>query len=145
MTWLFLYHFPLLVVENLGDCWRLVMRVVLAGYWYMYCGCPWDYMDSLLWDVVSELVIDLTLSFVVGASWYICGRYFSWGLWLQVIDWICWWHEIQLVYLWSMDSWMGLALAVDDISTMDILTTMDTYDYHWIGFFVLDISIGTGF
>ena len=85
MTWLFLYLFPLLVMENLGEHWRLVMRVVLAGYWYMYCGCSWDYMDSLLWDVVSWLVIDVTLSFVVGASWYICGRYFSWGLWLQVI------------------------------------------------------------
>ena len=47
MTWLFLYLFPLLVVENLGECWRLLMRVVLASYWYMYCGCPWNYMDSL--------------------------------------------------------------------------------------------------
>ena len=76
MAWLFLYLFPLLVVENLGEHWRLVMRVVLAGYWYMYCGCPWDYTNSLLWDVVSGLVIDLTLSFAVGASWYICERYF---------------------------------------------------------------------
>ena len=25
---------------------------------------------------MSGLVIDLTLSFVVGDSWYICGRYF---------------------------------------------------------------------
>ena len=120
MTWLFLYLFPLLVVENLGEYWRLVMRVVLAGYWYMYCGCPWDYMDSLLWDVVSGLVIDLTLSFAVGASWYICDRYCSWGLWLQVIDWICWWCKIHLVYLWGMDSWMGLALVVGAISAMDI-------------------------
>lgn len=107
MTWLFLYLFPLLVMENLGEHWRLVMRVVLAGYWYMYCGCPWDYMDSLLWDVVSGLVIDLTLSFAVGASWYICGRYCSWGLWLQVVDWICWWCEIHLLYLWGMGDWMS--------------------------------------
>ena len=99
MTWLFLYLFPLLVVDSLGEKWRLVMRVVLVAYWFMYYGCPWYYMDSLLWDVVSGLVIDLTLSFEVGASWYICGRYFSWGLWLQVIDWICWWCEIHLVYL----------------------------------------------
>jgi len=28
----------------------------------------------------------------------------------------------------GMDSWMGLALAVGAISTMDILTTMDTCD-----------------
>ena len=103
MTWLFLYVFPQLVVKNLGECWRLVMRVVLVGYWYMYCGCPWDYMDSLLWDVVSGLVIDLTLSFAMGASWYICGRYWSWGLWLQVIDWICWWCKIHLVYLWRYE------------------------------------------
>ena len=34
-------------------------------------------MDSLFGDVVSGLVIDLTLSFAVGDSWYICGRYFS--------------------------------------------------------------------
>ena len=39
MTWLFLYLFPLLVVESLGDCWRFLMRVVHAGYWFMYCGC----------------------------------------------------------------------------------------------------------
>ena len=107
MTWLLLYLFPLLVVENLGECWRLLMRVFLAGYWFMYCGCLWDYMDSLFWDVVSGLVIDLTLSFAVGASWYICSRYFSWGLWLQVVDWICWWCEIHLLYLWGMGDWMS--------------------------------------
>ena len=47
-------------------------------FFFMYCECPWDYMDSLFWDVVSGLLIDLALSFVVGA----CGRYCSWGLWL---------------------------------------------------------------
>ena len=80
MAWLFLYLFLLLVVERMGDCWRFFMRVVLIGYWFMCCGYTWDYMDSLLWDIVSGLVISLTLSFVVGASWYICGRYFSQGL-----------------------------------------------------------------
>ena len=120
MTWLFLYLFPLLVMENLGEHWRLVMRVVLAGYQFMYCGCPWDYMDSLFWDVVSGLVIDLILSFAVEDSWYICGRYCSWGLWLKVSNWICWWYKIHLLYIWDMDSWMGLALVVGAISAMDI-------------------------
>ena len=57
MAWLFLFLFPLLVVESLGDCWRFFMRVVLVGYWFMCCGFPWDYMDKLLWDSVSGLVI----------------------------------------------------------------------------------------
>ena len=38
---------------------------------------------------------------------------------------------------------MSLALVVGDISTKDILTTMDTCDYLWIKFFVLDILVGT--
>ena len=118
MTWLLLYLFPLLVVENLGEHWRLVLRVVLAGYWYVYCGCPWDYVDSLFWDFVSGLVIDLTLSFAMGASWYICGRYCSWGLWLQVADWICWDVRFTWYTFLGMDSWMGLALAVGAISAM---------------------------
>ena len=37
----------------------------------------------------------------------------------------------------GMDSWMGLALVVDTISAMDILTTTDTCDYPWIRFFFL--------
>ena len=45
----------------------------------------------------------------------------------------------------GMDSWMGLALVVGAISAMDILTTTDTCDYLWIRFFVLGISVGTGF
>ena len=101
MAWLFLYLFPMLVVENLGDCWRHGKRVVLVGYWFMCCGCPWYYMDSLIWDVVSGLVIDLTLSFAIGASWYICVKYCSWGLWLQVTNWICWWFEIGWRF-WSL-------------------------------------------
>ena len=40
---------------------------------------------------------------------------------------------------------MGLTLVVGAILAMDILTTMDTCDYLWIRFFVLGISIGTGF
>ena len=40
---------------------------------------------------------------------------------------------------------MGLALAVGAISAMDILTTMDTCDYHWIRLFVIGISVGIGF
>ena len=39
----------------------------------------------------------------------------------------------------GMASWMGLALVVDVISAMDILTTMYTCDYLWIRFFVLGI------
>ena len=45
----------------------------------------------------------------------------------------------------GMDSWMGLALAVGAISTMEILTTTDTFDYLWIRVFVLGISVGIGF
>ena len=82
MTWLLLYLFPLLAMEKFGEYWRPILRVIFVGYQFTYCKCPQDYMDSLLWDVVSGLVIDLTLSFAVGASWYICGRYCSWGLWL---------------------------------------------------------------
>ena len=40
---------------------------------------------------------------------------------------------------------MGLALVVGVISSIDILTTIDTCDYLWIRFFVLGISVGTGF
>ena len=84
--------------KSVGDLlWELFLHFISL---YMSCGCPWDSMDSLLWDVVSGLVIDLTLSFAVGASWYICGRYLSWGLWFQVTDWICWWCKIHLAYLW---------------------------------------------
>ena len=35
----------------------------------------------------------------------------------------------------DMDSWMSLALVVRAISAMDILTTMDTCYYLWIGCF----------
>ena len=35
----------------------------------------------------------------------------------------------------GMDSWMGWAIVVGVISAMDILTTTDTCDYLWIGFF----------
>ena len=41
----------------------LWMSLRLHGFTYLRC--------------CDGLVIDLTLSFVVGASWYICGRYFS--------------------------------------------------------------------
>ena len=37
----------------------------------------------------------------------------------------------------GMDSWMGLALVVGDISTMDILATIDTCEYLWIRFLCL--------
>ena len=40
---------------------------------------------------------------------------------------------------------MDLALVVGVVSAMDILTTMNTCDYLWIKFFVLGISVGTGF
>ena len=40
---------------------------------------------------------------------------------------------------------MGLALVVGVISAMDILTTTYTHDYHWIRFFVLEISAGIRF
>ena len=70
---------------------------------------------------MSELVIDLTLSFVVGASWYI----YVVGISLWACD--C---RLQIGYVddvrftWytfgGMDSWMGLALAVGAISAMDI-------------------------
>ena len=39
----------------------------------------------------------------------------------------------------------GLALVVGVIVAMDILTTIDTCDYLWIRFFVLEISVGTRF
>ena len=138
LTWLFLYLFSLLVVESLGDYWRFVMRVFLVGYWFMFCGCSWDYMDSLLWDVVSGLVIDLTLSFVVGASWYICGRYFSWGLSLQVIDWICWWCMIHLVYLCRYGQLDGFDTCYGCYFSYGyILTTMNICGYLWIRFLCL--------
>ena len=46
-----------------------------------------------------------------------------------------------MVYLWGMDSWMGLALVVGAISTMDILTTMDTCDYIWIKFLCMAFQL----
>ena len=138
MTWLFLYLFPLLVVESLGEHWRLIMRVVLVGYWFMYCGCPWYYMDSLLWDVVSGLAIYFILCFVVGASWYICDRYSfetcNFRLQIGYVD--------DVKFTWytfgGMHSWMGLTLVVGAISAMDILTTTDTCDYLWIRFLCLE-------
>ena len=45
----------------------------------------------------------------------------------------------------GMDSWMGLVLAVGAILAMDILIIMDTCDYLWIRFFMLDILVGIGF
>ena len=81
---------------------------------------------------MSGLVIDLTLSFAVGASWYICGRYFSWAC-------DC---KLQIGYVddtrftsytfGGIDSWMSLALVVGVISAMDIVTIIDTCDYLWI-------------
>ena len=38
-----------------------------------------------------------------------------------------------------------MALVVGVISAMDILTTIDTCDYLWIKFFMLDILVGTQF
>ena len=125
--------------ESIGDLLRELFLQVIGLY--MCCGCPWYYMDSLIWDVVSELVINLKLSFAVGASWYICGRYCSWGLWLELIDWICWWCEITWYTFGGMGSWMGLALVVGAISAMDILTTIDTCEYLWIRFFFLAFQL----
>ena len=45
----------------------------------------------------------------------------------------------------GMDSWMGLALIVGVISSMNVLTTIDMCDYLWIRLFVLGILVGIGF
>ena len=95
---------------------------------------------------MSGLVIDLTLSFAVGASWYIYMASIS----LEACD--C---RLQIGYVddvrftcytfRGMDRWMGLARVMGVILAMDILITIDTFDYLWIGFFVLGISVGTRF
>ena len=46
------------------------------------------------------------------------------------------WHTFG-----GMDSWMGLALSMGAISTMDILTTTDTCDYLWIRFLCLAFQL----
>ena len=51
----------------------------------------------------------------------------------------------DVIFTWytfgGMDSWMDLALVVGVISTMDILTTIDTCDYLWIRFLCLAFQL----
>lgn len=64
---------------------------------------------SYNWFTPHPLSCIRGLLFLTGASWCLCGRYFTLSLWLHVTSCICWWYEIHLIcfsHLGGMDSWM---------------------------------------
>ena len=83
----------------------------------------------------------MTLSFAVGASCIYVA-----GIALEACDCRLRIGNFDFVrFTWyifgGMDSWMGLALAMGTILSMDILTTMDACDYLWIRFLCLAFQL----
>lgn len=104
MTWAFLYLFLLIGVENLGELWRLVVRVGLQHIglhdFDIFLDVPWYYMIlvTLLCDAIGRslyllIIFRFGIIYAVGVPICVCSFYdifCTWSLWLHVMGCICW-------------------------------------------------------
>ena len=158
MTWLFLYLFPLMVVESLGDFWRPILRVVLAGVcrrtWYRLWFAwfllvlvillyVWFHLHWI-WDWL-EIVITSLCSCMSYERWhsysFISFLYWLWRTWESIGD-LLWELFLQVICLCVVDvPWDYMDSHLWDAVSGLVIDLTSLLQWELLSIYVVGISL----